>query len=478
MPAVDDRELVAALRSGDADALSTFHDAYAARLFDYAFAVLRDREAAEDAVHDAILVAIGRIDRLRETDRVTVWLYALTRNEVVRQTRRSRMASRPKLPDSRDQTIFFGADLQTEQARAWIRDAAAGLVPHRREALDLTVRHGLSDSDLATVLGMSGKRAARRVAAARADLDRALDSLLAARAGRGACPALDELLTGWDGLFTQSVHERVSAHTAGCKACAAGASTRDGAADWYAELPPTPVPSLLRNRLLTTAQVPDRVAYRGEIAEPFLRNGFPIPLHGSRGRRRALLWAAAVALALLLVGGLWYTLRTEVAPRANRSDPLPPTDVVERSPRPTPTGGSVSASAAPSRSASPSPSPSPSASPSPQPSPTRSSSAQPVDPDTKVDAVLADATIGCPDEWRATATSYVRGNQAEEVTLYWGAASPPSKPVRLTRMSEGLYQAQVAGMPMDVPVFWRVVAVTDDGTSETDVRSTERRRQC
>ena len=85
MPRVDGQQTVAALGSGDEHSLGAVYDAYASRLYDYAFGRLRDREAAEDAVHDALTVAVGRADTLREPDLVTAWLYALLRNESIRQ---------------------------------------------------------------------------------------------------------------------------------------------------------------------------------------------------------------------------------------------------------------------------------------------------------------------------------------------------------------------------------------------------------
>jgi RNA polymerase sigma factor (sigma-70 family) len=476
---VDDQQMVVALQAGDTAGLTSVHDAYAARLYDYAYGMLRDREAAEDAVHDALLVAAGRAGSLRDPQRLATWLYALTRNECLRQARRSRVASQPRRIDSRDQTMYFGAaDLKAEQARAWIRDAAAGMQPERREALDLTVRHGLSEPDVATVLGLPAKRAAERVAAARDDLDHALDSLLIARAGHGECAELDALLAGWDGRFNQSVHERVSGHTASCATCAAGASARGGAADRFAELPPAAAPTQLLNRLLATAAVPDRVSYRGDIAEPFLRSGFPVPLDGSR-RRRLVNWAAAVVVVLLLVGGLWYTLHSESAP--GRGAGVAPPGILPAATSASPSAASLSSSP----SVSPSASPSVSASVSPSASPSRSATPPPRAPirnaavGTRVDALLADSTVGCVERWQATVTTYVRGGEAREVTFRWGEGGKPSHPAAMRKLNDSVYQANVDGLPMDVPIAWQVVAVLDTGqTATTDISSTQHRRQC
>jgi RNA polymerase sigma factor (sigma-70 family) len=484
---VDDRELVAALRSGDAHSLTAVHDAYANQLYDYAHGLLHDREAAEDAVHDALLVAVGRNRVLRETHRARAWLYALTRNECLRQMKRSRMASRPRVADSRDETVFFGdADLRTEQARAWIRDAVAGLAPHRREVLDLTVRHRLTEIDVATITGVNVRRTTARIRAARTDLNRALDSLLIARAGHGVCTDLDALLAGWDGLFTRAVHQRVSAHAANCRTCAAGGSARGNAADRYAELPMTPVPSAFRTRLLGTAAVHDRIVYRGEIAEPFLRSGFPAPLDSAKRRRLAVLWGGAALVSLALVGGLLYLISGDAdeSARTAGTKPGPGIEPVEGAPASPSDGPSTTPTASTSPTATPTASPTatPTASPSttalpPSPRPTRPGGGS--DPGTRVDALLADSTVGCPRTWRATVTGNIRGNEVRQVIFYWGETSARSNAVRLAKVNDGIYQAEVKGLPMDVTLSWEVVATTNEGrTASSGINTARHPRQC
>jgi hypothetical protein len=369
-----------------------------------------------------------------------------------------------------------------------VRDAAAGLSENRREALDLTLRHGLDEPDLATVLGVSTKRAAGRVTAARTALDQALDTLLIARAGHGECAALDRLLAGWDGLFTKSVHERVSSHVAECQTCATGSRQGD-AADLFVDLPAAPPPPLLLERLIANVAVPDRVTYRGEIAEPFRRSGFPVPLTGSQGRRRAVAWAAALAV-VALVAGFWYAFRSEQAVHtvgspagplagAQEADVSGPTLPRRTVPTPTPSPSSPSPTPTPSASPTPSPSPSrPSGSPSQDVTASRASRAG-TGRKAQIDALLADSTVGCPRRWRATVTSYVSGNTPRSVSVYWGRDETPSRRMRMRETGGGLFQAELSGLPVNVTVYWKVVVVTVDGmTSSTPVSPTRHERRC
>jgi DNA-directed RNA polymerase specialized sigma24 family protein len=67
------------------------------------------------------------------------------------------------------------------------------------------------------------------------------------------------------------------------------------------------LPTALRDRVLASAAAPSRVAYRGELAMPRQRSGFPVPLTygpAHHVRRRTLVKAAAIvtALAGLAVG--------------------------------------------------------------------------------------------------------------------------------------------------------------------------------
>jgi hypothetical protein len=114
--------------------------------------------------------------------------------------------------------------------------------------------------------------------------------------------------------------------------------------------PRIPAPPELRARVLASARVPSRVAYRGDLAAPRQRNGYPVPLDRIDAyRRRRTLRAAGVAAAVLAVIGAAFVVptnsRQNVVGLLNSSRPA--------SEATTPPIGDLTPSAAPSGSSGP-----------------------------------------------------------------------------------------------------------------------------
>src|SRR4029450_4706298 len=77
-----DAELVASARSGDRGALSETYDSYADRLYDLCTSVLRDPEAAFDAMVDTFVLAALELYRLRRPEKGEPGVFALGRQEL------------------------------------------------------------------------------------------------------------------------------------------------------------------------------------------------------------------------------------------------------------------------------------------------------------------------------------------------------------------------------------------------------------
>jgi len=128
---------------------------------------------------------------------------------------------------------------------------------------------------------------------------------------------------------------------------------------------PVAVPAALRERVLADAVNPGRTTYRGDLAAPFRRSGFPVPLDQA-GRRRRFIMIGAVAAGLLVIGTV-HALPLDGRPEVVLSVGEPTAEDVPL-PFPAPSSSSspsASVSPSPSGSATPSPTKSPSASPKP-----------------------------------------------------------------------------------------------------------------
>lgn len=84
------RALVERAQAGDHDAFSILVRASYPRLFGTATLILRDRDRAQDAVQDALVLAWRHIRALRDADAWDAWLYRLTVRACYRLARKSR----------------------------------------------------------------------------------------------------------------------------------------------------------------------------------------------------------------------------------------------------------------------------------------------------------------------------------------------------------------------------------------------------
>jgi RNA polymerase sigma-70 factor (ECF subfamily) len=85
---VSDAELVHAARAGDAGALGGLLERHRAPLYASALSILGERAEAQDAVQDAYLVALQRLDDLRDPAAAAGWLHAIVRNASLMRLRR------------------------------------------------------------------------------------------------------------------------------------------------------------------------------------------------------------------------------------------------------------------------------------------------------------------------------------------------------------------------------------------------------
>lgn len=269
--------------SGDATGLANAYDAYAGKLHAYCWTLLRDHDAAADAVQDTFIVADRCVGQLRDPDRFRPWLYAIARNESLRQLRASaRSAPIEEAGDVIDESAAdVGRGLEQEQTRTLVWDAAQGLNTGEYEVLELNLRHDLAGADLAAALGVERNHAHSLLSRARAQFEVSLAALLVARTGRESCETLDGMLTGWDGVITVLLRKRINRHIEQCDVCGERKRRELRPALLMSSLPFLLAPAALRGKVLQLVADPSAAAYRQMVvnrAGPFGPNGFVQPL--------------------------------------------------------------------------------------------------------------------------------------------------------------------------------------------------------
>jgi RNA polymerase sigma factor (sigma-70 family) len=215
-----DADVVAAIVAGDPSGLAEAYDRYAVPLRKFCSAMLREPADAADAVQDTFVIAASRLSGLEDPQRLRPWLYAVARNECLRRLQRSsRLAPIEGAAELTDEAVDVAGNAEQAELRALVRDALSGLGSAEREVLELQIRHGLTNAEVASILGVTRNHLHAILSRARDQLETSLGVLAVARTGRRDCPVLDTLLRDWDGRLTVLLRKRVSRHLQRCPVC-------------------------------------------------------------------------------------------------------------------------------------------------------------------------------------------------------------------------------------------------------------------
>src|ERR1700722_17898919 len=246
---MNDPQLAAALRSRSPDALPELLDAYGDQLFSYCWCLLRNRENAQIAVRDALVVATAQIGRLVCDEWLGLWLYSLARAGCLR--REAVPAS-----DADEPVAPPNADDADSRLMAW--KAVTSMPADEVEALELDSRH---DVDLRLVLGLSAAEAEALLDRARRDLERALAAEILVRKSR-ARPDRAALLSGWTGTTPPALRDLVLEHAVTCSVCSPNLPRSVSPARVFALLPAPVLSSVARLEVLGFFDDSRKAAYR------------------------------------------------------------------------------------------------------------------------------------------------------------------------------------------------------------------------
>lgn len=139
--------LLADIARGRRDALRPVYDAQASRMFGVAMAILRDREAAADAVHDAFLRIAGRAGQYDPArGPAAAWMMGIVRNAALDRARargRELPTDDPGLGDATLEPRILEGIAEQEDGRR-LQECLDQLDAHPRGAILLAFVHGLS----------------------------------------------------------------------------------------------------------------------------------------------------------------------------------------------------------------------------------------------------------------------------------------------------------------------------------------------
>jgi BACON domain-containing protein len=246
---MNDPELAAALRSRSPDALPELLDAYGDQVYSYCWRLLRNRENAQIAMRDALVVAIAQIGHLFCDEWLGLWLYCLARAECRR---------REAVPAADADESPGGLHQTDADSRLVTWKAVTSMDADEVEALELDCRH---DVDLRLVLGLSAAETEELLDRARRNLERALAAEILIRKSH-ACPNRAEMLSDWTGVATPAMRDRLLEHAAACSACEPHLPRSVSPARVFALLPAPVLSSVARLEVLEFFGDSRMAAYR------------------------------------------------------------------------------------------------------------------------------------------------------------------------------------------------------------------------
>lgn len=312
-----DARLADDLASDSARGLESVYEAYSAKLYTYALTMLRDPAAAEDVVHDALLVAAGAIGQLRDRSKFRPWLYAITRNECLRVLRgRKRFSDADEAIDVPDHSVDFDAGLRREAAAQLLGQAMAALSPADRDIVALALQHDLDAERISEVTGTSANTVHARLSRARMGLSDAVSAVALFRT-RGHCAELQAIISPPDQSLTPLLRKRILRHVKACDECE---KRRRAAVAAMGPAMASPLyidpPSRLKVRVMSDLYR-EQAQILAERAAPFDTQGFPVPLDA----RSSAKWLAPAVLA----GGLLLLFLGTALLLVGRQTPAPTT---------------------------------------------------------------------------------------------------------------------------------------------------------
>ena len=153
--AAEDVDLLRRYLNGDVAAFDELMAAHEDRVFGICLRMLRNRDAALDAVQETFLTVFRKADRYKAEAAFSTWLYRVAVNTCYDQLRRAKRRSADTLPEGHDPADPRGADaFESAEVRPEIEAALQSIGPEFRAAVVLVDLEGLALETAADMLGV------------------------------------------------------------------------------------------------------------------------------------------------------------------------------------------------------------------------------------------------------------------------------------------------------------------------------------
>lgn len=164
-------EIIRKCRNGDRSALAALYKAYSDKMLKVCLDIVKDRDAAQDLLHDGFIIIFTSVGSLRETGRLESWMRRIMTNLSI------------KYLNGHGRFVPLCEDDYADAGEDSVRDAAAVPLDELMKMIDrlpegyrnvfrLSVLEGLSHNDIAVMLGIEPNTSSSQLLRARRKLQR------------------------------------------------------------------------------------------------------------------------------------------------------------------------------------------------------------------------------------------------------------------------------------------------------------------
>jgi len=167
-----DIQIVNAARCGDAEAFGRLYESYYATMVWLAYAILLDRDLAEDAAQQAFVKACEKLGDLKNVNRFGAWLGRICRNEAY-QLMRNRQRTQVSLTPQHEPVVAEDPASASDNQHA-VKAAVDRLPEMYREIVVLHYYQHLDYRQISQVLGIADPTVRGRLFRARRKIEKML----------------------------------------------------------------------------------------------------------------------------------------------------------------------------------------------------------------------------------------------------------------------------------------------------------------
>src|SRR5207248_11498155 len=169
--------LVARALQGDKDAFDDIFDRYAGLMLRTAYAIVKDRDSAEDAVQNALIQAWQHLPSLRETGALRSWLLRIVVNQCISLKRRLARSTAFLYQSFSEQETLLASQIADYgyMERSWdLAHAVEQLPAKQQNVITLHYYQGLTIPEISQRLQISENTLKKRIQVALSNLRRLL----------------------------------------------------------------------------------------------------------------------------------------------------------------------------------------------------------------------------------------------------------------------------------------------------------------